>query len=392
VSRKVLFVDDEPALLDDIRRTMGQGVEFTISVSPQEALKTLASQGPFAVVVSDMRMPQMSGPRFLAETRRVSPETVRMILTAQADLDATIRVVNEGNVFRFLIKPCPPDVLRSAVLAGLEQYRLVRAEKDVLEQTLAGAVQVLTDILAIVDPEAYSRASRIRRYAEAMATALGIKDSWLVRLAAMFSQIGYVAVPKELVARVQAGQRLDPAEKEQFERHREVAARLLSQIPRLKPVAAIVAGDDAQGPDIGATALREGPFTVTVGIGRQLLDASTEFDRLVTRGLDRSAALERLREMRPGLPGLALEALRRVQGSPGEIVRRAVKIAELTSGMVLDEHVETTAGLRLVSRGQEVTPSLIARLRNFAHRGGLVEPVRVLAPIVDRASDMSTSV
>src|SRR5690349_1193845 len=136
VKDRVLFVDDEPNVLDGIRRQLRNRVDLETATSAAAGLELIRSRGPFAVVVSDMRMPEMDGARFLARVNEIAPESVRMVLTGQADLDSTIKAVNEGRIFRFLLKPCDPDTLQDVLKSGIEQYRLVNAEKLLLENTL----------------------------------------------------------------------------------------------------------------------------------------------------------------------------------------------------------------------------------------------------------------
>ena len=135
MSAKVLCVDDEPNILLAFRRQLRQ-FDLETAVGPEAGLAVLEAKGPFAIVVSDLRMPVMDGVQFLTRVRAASPNTIRIMLTGQADLTAASMAVNEGCVFRFLLKPCPPEVLSLALQAGLEQFRLVSAERDLLEQEL----------------------------------------------------------------------------------------------------------------------------------------------------------------------------------------------------------------------------------------------------------------
>jgi DNA-binding NtrC family response regulator len=130
---KVLFVDDDQKVLNGICRQCEDVFAFETANGPEIALEMFDSDGPFAVVVSDMRMPGMNGIELLSRVKEQSPDTTRIMLTGYADLQATIEAVNEGNIFRFLSKPCPQEVLEKAVRDGLEQYRLVTAEHELLE-------------------------------------------------------------------------------------------------------------------------------------------------------------------------------------------------------------------------------------------------------------------
>ena len=109
MSEKILFVDDEPAALDGYRRLLHKAFDVETAVGAPQALQTLAENGPYAVVISDMRMPDMDGADFLAMVREVSPDTVRIAITGYADIETAARAINAGNIFRFLNKPCDKE-------------------------------------------------------------------------------------------------------------------------------------------------------------------------------------------------------------------------------------------------------------------------------------------
>ena len=102
ISRRILFVDDEPKVLQGLERQLSSRFELRTVPGPVLGLQILIKDGPYAAVVSDYRMPMMSGVEFLAKAREKCPDTVRLMLTGQADLNAAIRAVNEGAIFRFL--------------------------------------------------------------------------------------------------------------------------------------------------------------------------------------------------------------------------------------------------------------------------------------------------
>jgi len=131
---KILFVDDEPAVLDGYRRMLHRDFEVDIAVGGEVGLTTIHDCGPYSVVISDMRMPGMNGAEFLSQVRQKSPETVRMLLTGGTDLNAAIDAVNEGNIFRFLTKPCMKETLIEAIHIGLDQYRSIMTEKKLAKK------------------------------------------------------------------------------------------------------------------------------------------------------------------------------------------------------------------------------------------------------------------
>jgi DNA-binding NtrC family response regulator len=152
IQETILFVDDEPAILDGYKRVLYKDFAIETAVGAEAGLALMKSHGPFPVVVSDMRMPKMNGVQFLSEVKSVAPDTVRMILTGYADVPTVMDAVNESNIFRFLTKPCEKTILGSALTSALTQYRLVVAERELLEKTLQGMVRVLADVLSFVNP------------------------------------------------------------------------------------------------------------------------------------------------------------------------------------------------------------------------------------------------
>jgi DNA-binding NtrC family response regulator len=132
---RILLVDDDIQILDALQRQLRRDFDVTTTCDAKEAIRLVVSGGPFAVVVSDLRMPGMDGVSLLFLIRKISPETVRVLLTGNADVEAAISAVNQGNIFRFLTKPCPPATLIAALEASVEQYRLSNAGRELRGQT-----------------------------------------------------------------------------------------------------------------------------------------------------------------------------------------------------------------------------------------------------------------
>jgi response regulator RpfG family c-di-GMP phosphodiesterase len=378
MSERILLVDDEPQVLEGIQRALHKRVELLTAIGGVEGLRRIREDGPFALIISDMRMPGMSGTQFLAQVRQQNPDIVRMILSGQADLQATIDAVNEGHIYRFLSKPCSGDQLLSAIEDGLEQYRLITAEKVLLEQTLSGCVRMLIEIVGMVSPATSSRASRLQRYTVALASALQLAPHWQWGLAALVSQIGCVALPNELLSKVETEKPLSDEERRLHESHPEVAGKLLASIPRMADVADIVTAQfgplniDGQPADLKQWNVRS--------TGRLLLRTAIEFDRLTLGGMRREVAASALHASMPGIPKVVIDGLRGMVLPSQERITRRLKLKDLTAGMILDEDLVSPKGIRLVPAGQEVTRSLIVRLTSIASGVGVVEPFRVQVP------------
>jgi len=383
VKDRVLFVDDEPNVLDGIRRQLRNRVDIETANSAAAGLDIIKAQGPFAVVVSDMRMPEMDGARFLAKVNEIAPQTVRMVLSGQADLESTIAAVNEGRVFRFLLKPCNSETLFGVIRNGIEQYRLVNAEKHLLENTLNATVKVLFDVLGLINPVAQRRAAQIQRYAESAASALALlPNMWQYHLAAMISQLGCITLPQETLARALGGQALSAEERRLYESHPQIAGKLLGTIPRLEAVAGMVAGqmqiparDLVSGDPAGWDPQK---------IGAAILWAAVTFDRHVSSGRIPEQAAQLVNQAAPGLPPVIAQAMvKAISDDSGLVMTRALALRDLEAGMMIDADVMSARGTRLVPRGTEVTSSVIERLRAVAAGVGVTEPIRVSVKVLD---------
>jgi len=367
---KVLCVDDEPRVLEGLALQLRRGYEVHTSTSGSQGLEVLGQQGPFAVVLSDMRMPAMDGAAFLAAVRRRAPDTVRMLLTGHADLQAAIAAVNEGHIFRFLTKPCPPQQLRQAFDAAAEQHRLITAERVLLEQTLNGSIKTLVDVLAITSPDAFGRATRVKKHASKIADKLHAPDRWQIELAAMLSELGSISLPEETVGKYYSGKALSTEERGMVERMSKVADDLLSNIPRLEGVREILTGRRGSG---AKEQRGEGPV-----LGSRILEIAHDFDVIESEGLSVEAAMDRMRERGSTYDAEILQLFAEIQCAPAASGTIEIPLQDVRVGMVFAEDVRTTRGVLLVARGYEVTTGFIERVRNF--RSNFVrEPLRVLA-------------
>ena len=372
----ILCVDDEIRVLEGLKLHLHRHYEVHIAATAAEGLDLIQrSESPFAVVLSDMRMPGMDGAAFLSQVRQRIPDTVRMLLTGQADLDSAIAAVNEGQVFRFLTKPCPPKILLAAFEAATEQYRLITSERVLLEQTLCGTIKTLTDILALANPAAFGRANRIRRHAIDLAKRLGVaQDWWQLDVAAMLSQLSCITLPSDTLDKLYQGGVLSEAEQLMVERLPAMTFQLLGGIPRLESVVAILDHQD-QPYRFDPKAL-DGP-----GFGGHLLRIASDFDTLINHGYATETTFSILRTRAGQYDPTMLDAFVIIR-NPNLAQRNAIKeisILALEPGMVLAEDICTRSGMLLSARGHEVTGSFLARISNF--QNNLRKPtVKVVVP------------
>jgi putative two-component system response regulator len=203
---KILFVDDERHLTEAIQRTFRGKFNIHIADSADQGMEQITANGPFAVVVSDYQMPDIDGISFLTKVSQVSPDSVRMMLTGYANLETSIRAVNEGNVFRFLTKPCPVKTLERTLLDGLRQYRLIQAERSFYAlkewtQKLDGLIQAFVKLIESKDPYTAGHQQRVSLFSAAIAGAMGLPGDAVehIKMAAMIHDIGKIYIPVEFL-------------------------------------------------------------------------------------------------------------------------------------------------------------------------------------------------
>ncbi|MCW3059285.1 MAG: response regulator receiver, partial [Capsulimonas sp.] len=229
---KVLFVDDDPAILTAYQRALHKHVQVDIAPGGAEGLEKIKTCGPYSVVVTDIQMPGMGGIEFLTRTNEIAPDTVRMVLTGNAGLKSVMDALEHGSIFRYLTKPVPPDNMLASLEAGVKQYNLQVAERDLLEKTLQGSIKVMLDILSTVNPEIFGRAQALKASMRQLAIALGQDQLWRFELGAMLAQIGMVTIPPTTLYKVRKGQALGPIEEGLLKRSPEISHGLIVNIPR----------------------------------------------------------------------------------------------------------------------------------------------------------------
>jgi response regulator RpfG family c-di-GMP phosphodiesterase len=372
---RILLVDDEPHVLDGLRRLLRTEFAVDTAADPALALERIRSAGPYAVVLSDFQMPQMNGAHFLAAARAASPDTSRILLTGQADLAGAAAVVNEGGILRLLLKPAAREDLVSALRAGVDQYRLITAERDLLDNTLRGSVRALTEVLALANPVVFARSTRLRTLVTLIVQASGTPLAWHVELAAMLTQIGAIALPAEILQRAERGLPLDGEARDLLSRLPAIADQVLAGIPRIDEVREAILSQGARYDGEAALDQRAGE---AIPFGGRVLRIASDFDSLESAGTEPAGALETLRARAGVYDPKLLDALASVVADRSRREPKDLRAGELEAGMVLATDVRTSGGLKLVAKGQELTPSLLERIANYARMAsGIQEPVQV---------------
>ncbi len=365
MNARILCVDDEPHVLEGLERNLGEEYEIVTANGGHDALCLIEAEAPFAAIVSDMRMPRMNGAEFLARARVLAPDASRLLLTGYAETASAITAVNEGNIFRFLCKPCPPEILHRHLADAVRMHELVIGERQLLEKTLNGAIQMMADLLAVSAPLIFERARQLRTRVGCAARILGYDAAWEYETAALLARIGCIALPHGLVEKAWSGTRMTHEERTAYESHPSIAHRLIDTIPRLDQVAEIVR-------------LQRGATTgnSTIDHGIELLRAALHLDELLGRQvrIDDALAILGAHHPAPVVDALGAHARKSVESAVF-----LVKLADVTVGWVLDADVRSPGGAMLVKAGTVLSPVLVESLRRFSTGAGIVEPLHVRA-------------
>jgi response regulator RpfG family c-di-GMP phosphodiesterase len=372
---QILCVDDEARVIEGVALHLRKDYQVHTALSGDEGLARLKQLGgAISVVVSDMRMPGMDGATFLKRVMRLYPDTSRILLTGEPGRDAAVAAVNEGQIFRFLTKPCPPEQLRAAIDAGVIQYRLINAERLLMQETVIGCIQALTDVLAITNPVAFGRASRIKRIVVEFTEAIGSSGFWQLEAATMLSQMGYLSLPVELVEKLYYGEKLTAEEQVLADGVPEVASKLLGHIPRLEPVLQIL--NAVRYTDYQLKQLGEG----TVGLGARILQVVLDYDTLITQGHGPDASMQTVRDKSSRYGESLVEKFAKHMGaSSGSNEIREIALGAVQPGMTIIDDLRTHMGTLLVPRGLEVSETFLTRLKNFG-ASILEEKIKVMVP------------
>lgn len=391
-SEAILVIDDERNILHAIQRQLHKRFNLAVAEDGEQGLALLRDQGPFAVVVCDMNMPGRTGIDVLAEVAEIAPDTVCIMLTGQADLATAMTAVNQGNIFRFFTKPCPAETLAAGLEAAIEQYRLVTAERDLLNKTLAGSIKVLTDVLALIDPDSFGRTERSRQWAREIAGALKLKRHlWKLEMATMLAPIGLAALPPEVAKKVRSNRDLSPVEQEMLEASAETAHKLICNIPRLQEVATYVL---YQGKNVDGSGFpRDDKAGNDIPIGARIVRILNDLALSHDQGIEVRDALSIMKKERKVYDQRLLEAIAPIllRGQAAEadsgVSATKVPLSALQPGDVLMTPIadQETEDL-ILAKGTVITELYMNRLRNVGR-------IRKLTPaVVIQRSDQDLAV
>jgi response regulator RpfG family c-di-GMP phosphodiesterase len=273
--------------------------------------------------------------------------------------------------------------MASAIEAGLRQYNLVRAERDLLEHTLAGSVKVLIDVLSLVNPHAFQKTRLLRKWVRQVAERLELANVWELDIAAMLSPIGLITIAPEIYGKIRDGAKLGKVDREIYERAPEIARNLISNIPRMKNLSEMIyyqnKGFDGSGFPDDWTAGKDIP------LGGRLLKVlidvaalSDNPDQAAFAELNKQAQLYDPEILQVVRDCLVDEKAPKAAAPAQQVVE--ISAGNLRAGARLVANIETEDGALILAAGNEVSQAQIERLWNLRKHCKLKEPLQVIQP------------
>ncbi len=380
VMGNVMIVDDNPANLTLLEEMLSQR-RYEVRSFPRGRLALAAAEHePPDAILLDVNMPEMDGYevcRQLKANARLSVIPV-IFLSALSATEDKVKGFQAGGD-DYIPKPFHFEEVHARVETHIQLRRARRAEQDLLERTLGGAVETLWDLVHLTAPMLTTRARAIHDVVVWVAGRMQMDDIWQYELAANLCLIGCLTVPERVFHTAYLGQNLSVEELRMYRTHPEAGARLLSKIPRLEAVAEMIRRQ--QNPwaaGAASEASRQGAI---------LLHLAQEYDRRTCRGAGHRTACAEIRLSAKFEPEM-VQALETYLPVRPDFESRRLRTRDLGVGMILEQDVISN-GLLILKEGTVLTQTWIERITNFVRASGGADQVDVRVPAVKPLSSAS---
>lgn len=228
----LLFVDDEEDILNSLYRSFRKGYNVLLCSSGEEAIE-LINKTPVDLIVSDQRMPNVTGTEVLRHAYQTQPKAIRILLTGYSDMGSLVECVNEANIYKYVSKPWEPEDLRLTILRALESLMLDRQLElahQSIEDACLNAITMLGMACEGKDETTANHIRRVQHFTEALAKKINIPDSEAHHMGIMsiLHDIGKVYIPDSILKKPG---KLDELEWDEMKRHSEYGAKILGDHP-----------------------------------------------------------------------------------------------------------------------------------------------------------------
>ena len=415
----ILLVDDEENILNALNRVLRrEGFRIFTATSGNQALLTMDKE-KITLILSDCRMPGMDGIALLAEVRKRTPDTIRMMLTGYADMETSMAAINRGEVYRFITKPWNDDELKLIIKDGIHQYELVQENrylheltqkqnlilKDLnsnleqkvsertrevemlfkeLEQNFFDVVRVFTGLMELKSPYLGGHAKRVAALSRRLAEKIGLPTDEVlnIEVAALLQDIGTLGFPDKILKKKE--NELDIVEKALLQQHPSLGQTALQQIKKLSDICLIIRHHHERYDGLGYPDNLRGEM---IPAGSRIIAIADSLDILVNpwESHERYSADRAIHELEkeagksfdPNYVYKFIELLKDVKHEVTGADSIEIDISELKEGMILASDIKTRRGLLLIASGEVMQTSHLAKIKNFQRIDPVVTKILV---------------
>lgn len=413
---KILFVDDEENILRSLQRLfMDEEVEVFTASSGAKGLEILAREGEVGVIVSDQRMPEMTGVDFLAKSKAISPQSIRILLTGYADVNAAIDAINRGGTFRYLNKPWNDEELVQTVMGAMKMYRLLTENKRlaavvkkqnaelqkwntelesiVQEQTMElqksydsvrainsklrvnfkNTIIAFSGLIELRDPRMRAHSRNVAEVSVNVAKQLGMESEQreTIMVAALLHDIGKIGIPDIMLAR--EAEQMNFTEREEYLQHPIRGQAAIDRIEELREAGLIIR---AHHETYDGNGFPDQLKKTDIPLGARIIALADYIDKKMRKASGASGFdfIRKEVELQKGIlfdPKIVSVALEQAEAFYKKIRPKTDHLeiellpAALEDGMELSRDVFSGTGLLLLTKGTVLAKSSIMLLKRY---------------------------
>lgn len=418
-NKKVLYVDDEPNLLSSFQSLMRkEALEiFTLNDSTKIE-ELLAQKGPFALIISDQRMPNKNGVEVFKTVTSYSPDTIKILLTGYSDFSEALGAINEGGISRYISKPWDDTELKRVVHESINKFNLVNYNKflldelkksndsikSLLNETLTNIVGILSDMMGRINQDAMTQTQRVRKMGSILLERfddLSEQEKWEIKVSLDLFNLGLVLLPTWVQASISKSGLSSVQNYSSASSHNLLTADLITQIPGMSGVAQIIRLQNKNYDGTGEP-IKEYLFGDKLPFGARLLHILINLDNLTTANYN---GIEPLKSMIKNSLKYDSKLIERIINiltgtakdkpkytAPGSVLEyKDCTLLELDEGNVIKEDIVTASGIKLASAGSTLSNNelKILRIWNSTSPDKIIEPVVIKNPLFEQKAEQN---
>lgn len=368
-NNKVLIVDDEDINIDLLKNALESEYEIFVAKNGINCIDIMKKIKP-GIVLLDILMPEKDGFSTLEMIKKNSDiaDIPIIFITALRDSSNVTKAFEMG-AEDYITKPFNSLEVKARVKTHIEKNLAQQEIKILLMKTLNGSINMLMEVLAISNPDAYSISKRIKELVLKIANKLNYHDIWRLELAGMLSLIGCHAIPVLILEKILLGQKVSFEERKLFDSYAENGAKLIAKIPRLENIATLVKN---QNNFYGNVRLEPSNSELMDGV---ILNHAIDFELLKARGIPGDVAVLMMKTEKNKYNNKIVEILTAIVEAEKEYRLREINIQTLEADMIIGKDLKTHKGNVILKKGTIVNLILKEHLMSLFHIGEIENTV-----------------